>query len=131
MQNEPNGDEKKGLIGRPALLLALLMATGASFILCGYEMIRTTANTLFVTEYGKKWLPLGMGLVPVGVTGVLYLYGRFLSWLGPRRTLRATTFLAIVTMVLCYAGIRFKVPYSRALLFVVKESYVVLLIEQY
>lgn len=107
------------------------MATGASFILCGYEMIRTTANTLFVTAYGKQALPLGLGLVPIGVTLVLYVYGRLLSWLGPRRTLRVTTLLAIATMALCYAGIRLGLKPARGALFVFKESYVVLLIEQY
>jgi len=111
--------------------MALLMATGASFILCGYEMIRTTANTLFVTAYGKKWLPLGLGLVPVGVSFVLYLYARLLSWLGPKRTLAVTTLLSIFTMGVCYVGIRLQVPFARAVLFVFKESYVVLLIEQY
>lgn len=122
--------EKAGLTGRSALMLALLMATGASFVLCGYEMVRTTANTLFVTAYGKRWLPLGMGLVPLGVTAVLYIYGRLLSWLGPRGTLRVTTLGAIVTMTLCWAGVRFQIPGTRAILFVFKESYVVLLIEQ-
>lgn len=130
VSDQASEGEKQGLSGRPALLLALLMATGASFILCGYEMIRTTANTLFVTAYGKKWLPLGLGLVPVGVSLVLYLYARLLSWLGPRRTLAVTTVLSIVTMGVCYLGIRLEVPFARAVLFVFKESYVVLLIEQ-
>ena len=119
------------LEGKSALLLALLMASGAAFVLCGYEVIRTTANTLFLFRYGKKWLPLGLGLVPLGVTAVLYLYGRLLSQLGPRRTLRVTTLLAILTMGLGYIGIRLGLPWAPAVLFVFKESYVVLLIEQY
>jgi AAA family ATP:ADP antiporter len=111
--------------------MAMAMASGAGFILCGYEVIRTTANTLFVSAYGKAALPLGIGLVPVGVSVVLYVYGRLLSRLGPRRTLAVTTLLAMLTMGLCYLGIRLGVRLSYGLLYVFKESYVVLLIEQY
>lgn len=126
-------EDKMGLrlSGRPALIMALLIATSASFVLCGYELLRTTATTLFTSEYGQAWLPLVMGLVPVGVTLVLYLYGRLLSWLGPRRTLLVTTLLSMVTMLACYAGIRLGIPVMRGVLYIFKESYVVLLIEQH
>ncbi len=120
-----------GLSGRPAILLSLLMASGAAFILCGYELIRTTSNTLYVTAYGKQSLPLVLGLVPVGVTLVLYIYGRLLSRWGPRRTLRWTTLLSILMMLACYFGIKRGIGPLRGVLFVFKESYVVLLIEQY
>lgn len=119
------------LSGRPALIMALLMATSASFVLCGYELLRTTATTLFTSVYGQEWLPLAMGMVPVGVTLVLYFYGRLLSWLGPRRTLLVTTLLSMATMVACYAGIRLGIRATRGVLYVFKESYVVLLIEQH
>jgi AAA family ATP:ADP antiporter len=119
------------LTGKQAILLALLMAAGAGFILCGYELVRTSANTLFVTTYGKEALPLGMGLIPVGVSLVLYLYGRLLSWLGPRGTLLVTTLMSVVTIAACYVGIFFGIKSARGVLFVFKESYVVLLIEQY
>jgi AAA family ATP:ADP antiporter len=128
-----NNDDEQDLrlAGRPAILLALLMAIGAGFILCGYELIRTTSNTLFVTVYGKDALPFGMALIPIGVTLALYYYGRLLSLIGPRRTLLVTTLLSIVTMALCYVGIRLGMRAARGVLFVFKESYVVLLIEQY
>ena len=119
-----------GLAGRQAVLFSLMMSGAAAFILCGYEMFRSTANTLFMTAYGKKPLPLVMGLVPVGVTIALYICGRLLSWLGPRRTLRVTTLGAMVTLVLCYLGVRAGIKPLRGALFVFKESYVVLLIEQ-
>lgn len=129
---EPGQDKLNlRLSGRPAMLMALLIATSASFVLCGYELLRTTATTLFTSVYGQEWLPLAMGLVPVGVTLVLYFYGRLLSWLGPRRTLLVTTLLSMVTMVACYAGIRLGIPATRGVLYVFKESYVVLLIEQH
>lgn len=131
----------EALSGRSAIFFALFMSCAAGFILCGYEMFRSTANTLFMTTYGKGQqprlfgliplsLPLVMGMVPIGVTLALYVYGRLLSWLGPRRTLRFTTLGAMATLLVCYLGVRAGIKPLRGVLFVFKESYVVLLIEQ-
>ena len=71
-------------------------ATGAAaaFVLCGYECVRSSSNTLYKAAYGAEKLPVVMALMPVGVLMILYLYGRMLSSLGPRRTLVWTTILS-------------------------------------
>lgn len=127
----PAGEPSEGLSGRQATLLAMSMATAAGFTLCGYEILRTTANTLFVSAYGKDALAGIMALVPLGVTVVIYLYGRLLSLVGPQRTLLISTLLSALTMVVCYAGIHIGIKPARGILYVFKESYVVLIIEQY
>lgn len=123
--------EPAALDGPAAVWLALSVAAAAGCVLCGYEMLRTTANTLFVAAYGKQSLPWIVALIPVGVSPVIYGYGRLLSWLGPRRTLHVTTALAVLTMFLCYLGIQAGSKPVRGILYVFKESYVVLLVEQY
>lgn len=128
---EPEAPDEREHEGRPAVVLALLIAAAAGCVLCGYEMLRTTANTLFVAAYGKRSLPWIVALIPVGVSPVIYGYGRLLSWLGPRRTLHVTTVLAVLTMGLCYLAIQAGIRPVRGVLYVFKESYVVLLIEQY
>lgn len=128
---ESQAQEGEGLSGRQATLLAMSMATAAAFTLCGYEILRTTANTLFVSAYGKDALAGIMALVPLGVTVVIYLYGRLISLVGPQRTLLISTLLSALTMVVCYAGIHIGIKPARGVLYVFKESYVVLLIEQY
>jgi len=119
-----------GVSGRDSLVLAYLVALAAGAVLCGYEMLRSSANTLFVQAYGKQGLPWALGLTLVGVTLLTYIYGRLLTTLGPRHTLQATTVLAIVTMLASYAAIRLGFKPARAVLFIFKESYVVLLVEQ-
>jgi AAA family ATP:ADP antiporter len=119
-----------GVSGRDSLLLAFLVALAAGAVLCGYEMLRSSANTLFVQAYGKQGLPWALGLTLIGVTLLTYIYGWLLTTLGPRHTLQATTVLAIVTMLASYAAIRVGVKPARAVLFIFKESYVVLLVEQ-
>lgn len=119
--------------GRGAVALAVIVALAAGSLLCGYELLRSTANTLFVTAYGEHALPAIIALTIVGVTAVTYGYGRLLSWLGPRRTLHASTALSMLTMLLCYAAIRLDPQGTRpvtGVLYIFKESYIVLLIEQ-
>ena len=131
----------EALSGRSAIFFALFMSCAAGFILCGYEMFRSTANTLFMTTYGKGQqprlfgliplsLPLVMGMVPIGVTLALYVYGRLLSWLGPRRI--AALHHAGRDGHPCSSATSACGPVSNrcGVLFVFKESYVVLLIEQ-
>jgi AAA family ATP:ADP antiporter len=119
--------------GSAAWALAVIVASAAASLLCGYELLRSTANTLFVTAYGRHALPAIIALTIVGVTLVTYGYGRLLSRLGPRRTLHVSTVLAMATMLACYAAIRLDPVGSKpvtGLLYIFKESYIVLLIEQ-
>ncbi len=129
--DEPQPASAPGKVaGRASLLLAFLVALAAGAVLCGYEMLRSSANTLFVQAYGKQALPWALGLTLIGVALLTYIYGRLLTILGPRHTLQVTTVLAIVTMLVSYAAIRAGWKPARIVLFIFKESYVVLLIEQ-
>ena len=129
-KDQPQAAQTEQVSGRAALVLAVLISMAAGSVLCGYEILRSSANTLFVQAYGKQGLPWALGLTLIGVTLLTYLYGRLLSWLGPRHTLQATTLLAIVTMLGSYAAISAGSKPARVVLFIFKESYVVLPIEQ-
>lgn len=129
-QEEPQTAATEKVSGRAATVLAVLISMAAGSVLCGYEILRSSANTLFVQAYGKQGLPWALGLTLIGVALLTYLYGRLLSWLGPRHTLQATTLLAIATMLGSYAAISAGYKPARVVLFIFKESYVVLLIEQ-
>lgn len=63
----------------------------------------------------------------VGVWG----YGRLLSAVGPRSTLNTTTLLAAGVILVAWALYRAGMVWMTPILFLVKEFYVVLLIEQY
>ena len=103
----------------------------AAFLLCGYEFARSASNTLFKATFGTRSLPVVMAMTPIGVLAVLWIYGRLLSELGPRRTLFWTSIgSAGIISLTTYA---FNLGFAPAiyLLFIFKEAYVVLLIEQY
>ena len=103
----------------------------AGFLLCGYECIRSASNTLYKAAYGKEKLPVVMALMPLGVLLVLYVYGRMLSRLGPRRTLWWTSLLSGAVIVGCTVAVRLGSDLATGALYIFREAYVVLLIEQY
>jgi AAA family ATP:ADP antiporter len=113
------------------LPFAAWIGVAAAFQLCGYEFIRSTSNTLFKEAYGAVNLPVVMAASLPTLLAALYVYGRVLTWLGPRRTLLATSAASALAMLLCYAAITGGSAPARRALYIIREVYVVLLIEQY
>lgn len=111
--------------------MALLMGLSAFFTLIGYEFIRSASTVLFKTAYGADKLPVVLAIMPLVVFGGVAGYGRLLSMLGPRQTLRVTTLGAGLVIFLCYLAIIGGSEIATGILYLVKEFYIVLLIEQY
>jgi AAA family ATP:ADP antiporter len=110
---------------------AALVGVSAAFLLCGYELVRSPSTTLFMDAYGPNSLPAAMAVTPLAIIAALYLYGRLLTWLGPRRALLTTTVGSALLLAAAYLGVFAQWRPAAALLFVVREAYVVLLVEQY
>jgi len=116
---------------RHPVLATLLIGAAAAFLLCGYEFIRSVSTSLYVEAYTAAKLPFVMALSPVGVVVIVYVYGRLLSWLGPSRALLATSLLSGVVIVGCYAALVRGSHLAAGVVFVFREGYIVLIIEQY
>ena len=113
------------------LLAMLSIAMAGSFLLCGYEFIRAVSTSLFIDAYGAKNLPRAMVAVPPSVFLLLYLYGRLLSWLGAKRALLLTSILSAGLIASCYSLILMGYPIATAVIYVFREAYIVIVIEQY
>ena len=103
---------------RRHLLAALLISLSASFLLCGYELIRSSSNTLYKVAYGINAFPI-------------YLYGKILTALGPSRTRSLTTLLSGVFFLVAYFFIQRGSHLMTGVLYIFREAYVILIIEQY
>lgn len=116
---------------KPGVRASLQMAVAAFFLLAGYEFIRSAATSLFIQEFGKDAVPVATLFMPFAVVAFLYIYGLLLGRFGARRTLAITTLgsgaLIVAGFMLHRAGFRF----APGLLYVLREAYVVLIIEQY
>ncbi len=111
--------------------LAALMASAALFTLAGYEFIRSASTVLFKNAYGAENLPLVMAAMPIVVFLGVAIYGRILSKLGPRRTLMVTSLGSGCLIFACYLAVLSDSKLITPVLFLLKEFYIVLLIEQY
>ena len=111
--------------------IAAFMAVSAMFTLTGYEFIRSASTVLFKTAYGADKLPLVMAAMPVVVFFGVWLYSRLLSLLGPRRTLLVTSLGSGLSILACYLVLLTGAKWITPVLFLLKEFYIVLLIEQY
>lgn len=119
------------ILPRRTLFSIIAIAGAASFLLCGYEFIRAVSTSLFIDAYGSKNLPWVMAAVPPGVYLIIYTYGRFLSWWGANRALAATSLLSAGLIVGAYALLVMGYPIAAAIIYVFREAYIVLIIEQY
>jgi len=111
--------------------VGLTMATAAALTLAGYELVRSPSNSIFASVYGKAQLPLVTSLIPVMVVAVAFFYARMLTVLGPRRTLLVSTLGTSGLLILASLAIRYQVSSVLWFLYLFKEAYIVLLIEQY
>jgi len=111
--------------------VSFLMAGTAFFTLAGYEFIRSSSTVLFKTAYGAENLPLVLAAMPFVVFAGVALYGRILTHLGPRRTLMVTSMGSLMLIVACYLAVLSGSKMITPVLYLTKEFYIVLLIEQY
>lgn len=111
--------------------VAGLMALTAMFTLVGYEFIRSASTVLFKNAYGAENLPLVMAAMPFVVFATVWAYGHILTALGPRRTLLVTSLGSAGLIFTCYIILLTGSKTITPVLFLLKEVYIVLLIEQY
>lgn len=113
--------------------VAAVFALGgaAFFLLAGYEFVRGASTSLFIGAYGARQLPWVLALSPLGTLAIVVAYGWVLTRLGSRRTLAVTTLASGLALAACYVGIRSGVPLASGALYVLREAYIVVLIEQY
>ena len=116
--------------GRP-VAAALTIGLAALFLLCGYEFARGVSVSLFIDVYGTDRLPVVMAVSPIAILLFLCGYGWLLTRLGSRRALLISSLLSGAGIVVCYIAILQGSKLAVGALFVLREGYIVLLIEQY
>ncbi|NBX40033.1 MAG: hypothetical protein EBR15_01120 [Gammaproteobacteria bacterium] len=111
--------------------LGLLTACTAVFTLAGYEALRSSATILLKSAYGPDVLAPAMTTTPLVILLGLWIYGKLLSALGPRRTAVATSLGFAALIVSAYVAVELELRPATLVLYWLKEFYIVLLIEQY
>ena len=116
---------------RRLIYAAISISSAACFVLFGYEFIRSVSTSLFIAAYGAEHLPRGMVAVPPSMLVMLYCYGRLLSWQGATRALAITSLFSAILILGCYAALIRGMHFAAAIVYVFREAYIVIVIEQF
>ena len=116
---------------RRLIYAAFAIGSAASFVLFGYEFIRSVSSSLFIEAYGAENLPRGMVAIPPSMIVMLYCYGRLLSWQGATRALAITSLFSAILILGCYVALVRGMHFAAAVIYVFREAYIVIIIEQF
>lgn len=119
------------ILPRRLIYAAIAISSAAAFVLFGYEFIRSVSSSLFIEAYGAENLPRGMVAIPPSMLVMLYCYGRLLSWQGATRALAITSLFSAILIIGCYAALVRGRPFAAAIIYVFREAYIVIVIEQF
>ena len=111
-----------------AVFLAGLSAT---FLFCGYEFIRSTAESIFLANFSAESKPYALSCVPVMMLLLIYFYGRLLSAAGSARAMVWSMLASAAVFIASFFCLKTGNKWAAFFLFIFKESYVVIISEQY
>ncbi len=116
---------------RPKLLPAVMTITAAATLaLMGYEMVRSAASSVFLTQHGAARLPEALMLVPLAMVVLTFAVSWLLRRFGPSATYSITLLASGLVLAAAAAGARHQVPGSAFVLYVFAQAYIVLIVEQ-
>lgn len=120
-----------GIWKKNVVLAMISISLASTFLVGGYEFLRTVSISLFINAYGSDRIPYVKSAVPVVLAALIYIYGICLTRLGPLRTMVMSSFFSALVFILCFVSIQSGSRAATAILFIYREAYIVLLVEQF
>lgn len=117
--------------GRHVAKAVFLAGLSATFLFCGHEFIRSTSESIFLSRFSATSKPYALSCVPVLTIALIYLYGRLLSAAGSARAMAGSMLVSGAVLTLAFFALKTGNRWVAFFLYVFKESYVVILSEQY
>lgn len=117
--------------GRHVAGAVFLAGLSAMFLFCGYEFIRSPAESIFIDRFGAARKPYAIACVPFMMAAMIYAYGRLLSAVGAKKAMAASMLSSAAFFLLAWLSLGRAGKWLAFLLLVFKESYVVIISEQY
>lgn len=110
----------------------LLAGFSALFTFAGYEMVRSPAESIFLSYFSASYKPYALSLVPLVMWLFIYFYGIILSYLGPLKAMAVSMLFSAVSFSSFYFLLNSHPSAALAFsIFIFKEAYVVIISEQY
>ncbi|HBB67402.1 MAG TPA: hypothetical protein DCZ93_08925, partial [Elusimicrobia bacterium] len=80
-----------------------LAGLSAMFLFCGYEFIRSPAESIFMDQFGAEYKPYAIACVPFMMAAMIYGYGRMLSAVGAKKAMVVSMLGSAAFFVLAWA----------------------------
>jgi len=100
-------------------------------VLAGYNFIRSISVPIFIKSFVKDLMPEATVMTGIVLFIFMSLHGKLLSLIGPGKTCLFAHLLFGLTLVGSYMGLLQQDNLSAYILFMVKDIYIVVLIEHY
>jgi len=110
---------------------AILAGFSAMFCFMGYELIRSSSESIFLSYFSALDKVYALALTPFFLIFLIYLYGFSLSKIGSKKTMIIYFFLVISVELLFYSNLHYKKLMISFFLLIFKEGYVVVISELY
>ena len=111
---------------------AFLCGFSALFTFAGYELIRSPSESIFLSYFQAQQKPYALSLAPLLIFIFIYLYGIALSKYGSMKAMAISFIFTFINLSFFYFLLLYYPNKYLAFLFLIfKESYVVIISEQY
>ncbi len=117
--------------GKKAGIAVLLSGLSAMFFFCGYEFVRSPVESIFLSYWDATAKPYAVAFVPLMMAAIIFGYGIMLSKLGAKKSMLASMVLSAAVLLLSWLFLDKAGKWLVFLVLIFKESYVVIISEQY
>ena len=107
-----------------------IITAGGTLALCGYEMVRSAASSVFLSHYPATRLPEALILVPLVMVAFTWLFSIALRRVGPGPTFISTMILSGLILAGTAMAVRGDVPGAPFFLYIFAQAYIVIIVEQ-
>ncbi len=108
----------------------LALTAAAAMAQMGYEMVRASASSIFLSQHGAERLPEALILVPLAMVALTLLVSWMLRRIGPGATYGSTLVGSGLMLATAAVAARHHLPGSAFFLYVFAQAYIVLIVEQ-
>ena len=91
--------------GRHVARGVFLAGFSATFLFCGYEFIRSPAESIFMSYFSAADKPYALSVVPFFMAAMIYFYGRSISAWGGSRTMVGSMMVSAAGLVGLYFAV--------------------------
>jgi len=117
--------------GKVKGLGAIFAGFSAMFSFMGYELMRSSSESIFLSSFSASDKVYALALTPIFLMFIIYAYGFTLSKLGSRKTMIIYFGFVIFSLSFFYFFSSHKISFAAFSILVFKEAYVVVLSEMY